>query len=462
MKIKKIQSSWLEKNGYRLDCNPYMSGSVEAIATLESISCRKDLLSTLTAGHDGGIYNGPKFSRTWAKNQKHGVPFMGSASMQHLDLNQLPLLSKKLASTKKLSYLEIKPGTTLISCSGTIGRMVYSREDMRGIWSSQHIMKVVPNEEKINSGYLFSFLNSKYGVPLVVSGTYGSIIQSIEPKHIKDVPVPRLGLELERKVHNLVKAAADLRVEASKKLSKVSDIFDQHLPKDNYSYPKVTAVGSRSIQSRFDAQFHDPEVSKIKTNISSIAHVSIGEWCHKIFLPGIFKRIHIDTLEHGAYYYTGAALFTLEPQPKGILSRQTSKFGEVYLEKGMILVQAFGQDGGLTGRSVWVGEHLDKQTTTHMLVRLQSDNLKKDAFLFGFLQSDLAYKQIACLTYGGSIPHFDEAGISTVLMPLFDENTFNQIADDVLWAVDARDRALENEKRARRLVEEAIDEMVAG
>jgi len=62
--------------------------------------------------------------------------------------------------------------------------------------------------------------------------------------------------------------------------------------------------------------------------------------------------------------------------------------------------------------------------------------------------------------FAGSIPHFDEAGISTVLMPLFDEDTFNQIAKDVLWAVDARDRALANEQIAKKLVEEAIDNMV--
>lgn len=459
MKVKSIKSRWFEQNGYRFDCNPYMSGAIEARAKLNTLACDKNKLSDLVNGHKGGIYNGPMFSRTWTEDPEFGVPFLGSTSMLKSDLSGLPLLSKALATSPKLSYLETKKGMILISCSGTIGKMVYARSDMEGMWSSQHIMKVSPDRNKVASGYLYTYLSSKYGIPLIVSGTYGAIIQHIEPHHIADLPVPRLGPDIELQCHNLIEESSSLRSKAVRKLDGVAKRFDALVKNINLNEasPRISIVKSKSIQSRFDAQFHDSIVQSIKDIVSEKRHTSIGKWCSKVFLPGIFKRIHVDNLEHGSYYYTGASLFWLEPKPKGILSRQTSRFDEVYLEKGMILVQAFGQDGGLTGRSVWVGDHLHGQTTTHMLVRLQSDNIRKDAFLFGFLQSDMAYKQIACLTYGGSIPHFDEAGISTVLMPLFDDTTFNEIADDVLWAMDARDRALANEKKARRIVEDAID-----
>lgn len=462
MKIRKAQSSWIKNNGYRFDCNPYVSGAIEAVEVLEKLSITKQTLKSLTCGHAGGIYNGPVFKRRFVTDPNYGVPFLTSGNMLRLDLSDIQYLSAKDANSKRLSYLKLKPGMIMISCSGAIGNMVYVRDDMEGYWSCQDQLKVVANTDKILPGFLYSFLGSKYGLPIILSGTYGAIVQHLEPVHIENMRVPRFDELFEAKIDRLVTEASQLRTLATERLKKVSKQFDSLLgdtaPIDNDV--NSCSVSSKVIQNRFDAQFHDPTVKEIRDKISAIGHVSIGEWCRRVFLPGIFKRIHIDSLEHGAYYYTGAALFTLEPQPKGILSKQTSKFDEVYLEKGMILVQAFGQDGGLTGRSVWVGDHLDKQTTTHMLVRLQSDNLKKDAFLFGFLQSDLAYRQIACLTYGGSIPHFDEAGISTVLMPLFDEETFNQIAEDVLWAVDARDRALDNEKLARQLVEEAIEEMV--
>ena len=80
-------------------------------------------------------------------------------------------------------------------------------------------------------------------------------------------------------------------------------------------------------------------------------------------------------------YFTGASLFWLEPLSKGILSKKTSLFDQVLLEKGTMLVQAFGQEGGLTGRSVWVGEHLDNTCTTHMLIRLRARTVEETAYL---------------------------------------------------------------------------------
>ena len=88
--------------------------------------------------------------------------------------------------------------------------MAYARPDMDGMGSAQHIMKVAPNPDRILPGYLYAFLSSKFGVPLVVGGTYGAIIQHIEPHHIASLPVPRLGDELEAQVHTLMECAAHL------------------------------------------------------------------------------------------------------------------------------------------------------------------------------------------------------------------------------------------------------------
>ena len=75
-------------------------------------------------------------------------------------------------------------------------------------------MKVVPDEAKIPPGYLYAFLSSKFGVPLVVSGTYGAIIQHIEPEHIASLPVPRFGDEIEIEIAKLIDSAANARSEA--------------------------------------------------------------------------------------------------------------------------------------------------------------------------------------------------------------------------------------------------------
>lgn len=460
MKVKSIPSSWISRDGLRLDCNPYLSGALEAKIRLEDLACRKQRLTDLTTGHDGGIYNGPQFVRNFVDDPAYGVPFLGTSSMLRADLSNLPLLKKKDAHSPRLSYLEIEPGMTLISCSGTIGRMIYARPDMKGMWSNQDILKVVPNRDKIPSGYLYAFLSGKYGVPLVASGTYGAIIQHIEPEHIAGLPVPRLGEELELKIHMLIEEGARLRADATDVLNQVANDFDALVPPgvENKKTPRVTTVNSSYLQRRLDAQYHDPEVQRIRSVIAEGAYTSIGKLCATIFLPGIFKRIHIEDASYGAPYYTGATLFWLEPLPKGILSRRTKLFDQVELHIDTILVQAFGQDGGLTGKAVWVGRNLDRMTTTHMLCRLKTPEREMTAYLYGYLNSRSAQAQISVLTYGGSIPHFDEDGISTVVIPLIGDDAYRrEIGQRILCALDNREKALELERHARTLIEQAIE-----
>src|SRR5690606_22828147 len=124
---------------------------------------------------------------------------------------------------------------------------------------------VVPDNSKIRSGYLHAFLTSKFGVPLVTSGTYGAIIQHIEPEHIADLPVPRLGSTVERKAHELVEEAAAFRVNANQLLTaaKVAACQAWNIdPNDKFisiKHPDISVLRSSTLvaTSRFDAFFYN-------------------------------------------------------------------------------------------------------------------------------------------------------------------------------------------------------------
>ena len=55
MKEKHVPSAWIEREGRRLDCGPYLSGAMEARMRLEGLpgSCVEPC--SLTRGHEGGI-----------------------------------------------------------------------------------------------------------------------------------------------------------------------------------------------------------------------------------------------------------------------------------------------------------------------------------------------------------------------------------------------------------------------
>ncbi len=202
-----VKSGWLNEGGRRLDCNPYMSGALEARDTLKRLPVIEKL-SAVTAR----IFHAGREARLWVDDAAYGVPFMGSSDIRVADFSALPLIARRQIERNPLFTLG--SGWTLITRSGTIGRMAYARPDMDGMACSEHVLRVVPNAERIPSGYLYAFLSSRYGVPLVVSGTYGAIIQHIEPEHIAGLPVPRFDAETEALIAAKIDAAAEARTES--------------------------------------------------------------------------------------------------------------------------------------------------------------------------------------------------------------------------------------------------------
>jgi len=461
MKIKVVSSSWMNQEGRRLDCGPYMTGAIEIKAILENLLMKKEPLNSLTKNDKDGIYKGKQLKRIFVK-PPYGIPFLTTSSMLLSDLSNLPLLDSAIAQQDPRCML--KKEDILVSAAGTIGRLLYVRPDMENMFACGDILKIRANSDKIPSGYLYSFLSSKFGIPLLTAGTYGSIIQHLDISHISNLPIPRLNKKLEEEIHNLITLASNLRCNTNIILNKIKEDFNKLISNVTLEQlsPKISIISSSFIQKRLDAAFHDPIVNKIRTIIKQGSHSTIVDFCSTIFLPGIFKRIYTDDSYYGSPYYTGSSLFWIEPISKGILSKKSSLFNDVVLTKGTILIQAFGQDGGLTGRPVWVGSHLHGATTTHMLVRLITRDKLLAGYLFAFLLSEAGYRQISSLTYGGSIPHLDEKGIATVLIPLLPEAEMREISRQVINALDERDRALSLELEARNLVEKTIEEACHG
>lgn len=50
MKEKVVRSAWLERQGRRLDCGPYLSGAIEAKELLERLPVRRAKLHAVTHG----------------------------------------------------------------------------------------------------------------------------------------------------------------------------------------------------------------------------------------------------------------------------------------------------------------------------------------------------------------------------------------------------------------------------
>ena len=456
-KWKAVRAAWLEEGGRRLDCNPYMSGALEARDALRQLKVRKDALRTLTTGHTGGIYNGPVFARVWVDEPRYGVPFLGSSNMLNADLSTLPLLQRKYAQSKKLAHLELSPGTTLITCSGTIGRMAYVRPDMAGMWSSQHIMKVVPNPDRIPPGYLYAVLSSRYGVPLVVSGTYGAIIQHIEPEHIADLPVPRFESNFEQKVAQAVEAAAVERVAASQHRRAAIELLEAKIDWSDQPRPIAIAPMASSLLSRMDAFHYSPRVEAGRSALSSHRSVRLGDQVERVFEPNRGSRLKVSDPAFGVPFLSSSSVFELNPSAEYLVSRSlTPHLKGLLLSDCDVLLPRSGQLGGIIGRAVLPLPINVGQAGSEHLVRVRCHSPSDAAYLWAVLASEPGYWALIGTAFGSSIPSLDSSLISELMVPWLSEADRQEIATLASKAVAAQSKGNELEAAAVELLEEKI------
>jgi type I restriction enzyme, S subunit len=464
MKTKTIPSRWIKEEGLRLDSAPYMSGSIEAKKMLEELSIPKDQLQDVTEGGLSGIYHAGRIKRLWVKSAEYGCPFLSSTDILQADLSNVKYISK--IAVEENPHLTLKEGYTLITRSGTVGKMAYARADMDGMACTEHVLRVIPDRSKILPGYLYAYLSSKFGVPMITSGTYGAIIQHIEPHHIAQLPIPRLSESIEKKAHNLVKEAADSRSLAndSIKTAKESIVAELDLPhprSDQTSTNFSTFAAQSSSLSRLDAAHFSPVCvfSSQKLSSTKFPATRLG-LIAEVFTPGIFKRQHVKEPRFGYAYFSGSELFQNEPEPRGYLSKIAPKIEDYIVHKNWLLLQDAGQLGGLIGRITRVNHSVDMGVVSNHLMRIKTETDYDAGYLFALLSSWYGYRVVTRHAFGTSIPQLDPLHISQIEIPWPDQQKRKEIASPVLKAWHLQDRAIDADAEAIFLVEKSIEEAV--
>lgn len=457
MKVRTIPSSWLEHNGRRLDCGPYMSGAIEAKELMKKFN--SEPLEALT----NGIFHAGREGRQYVVDAQYGVPFMGSTDILACDLSYLPLLSRK--QIEKNPSFTIQEGWTLITRSGTTGRMAFARKDMHGLACSEHVMRVIPATQKVRPGYVFAYLSSRFGVPLIVSGTYGSVIPSIEPHHISDLPVPRLG-SVEEEADQLIRESADLLTASQAKLNEASKLY-----LDSVSLSDITptewhdwgsdlgfaaTAGIRSLR----ALNFNPRFNRLCERIKQGPWRQLGELC----VPGTLKRgvrfSRIDAKPEFAYRLIGQKeLFWLRPEGRWIAKQSVSD--GVRVEDGCVLVAAQGTLGEseLYCRAEFAaGKALENAYSEHILRVLADERLIERGALFAFMRTETAFRMLRSISVGSKLQDHHYAMLPSLPIPYPAADIRERCNQLVIEAHRAREKAVELEDEARTLVERTIEE----
>ena len=176
-------------------------------------------------------YGVARFKHVYAED---GIPYLDSEDLFKVN----PELTKFIprATKKDPGAYFVQRNWILMACSGQIyglnGSVVLANEWHENKIVSNHVLRIVPSEGDARPGYLRVVLgHPTLGWPLVTRCAFGTAVPEIAPEDVRDLPVIRLGQDMEDKIADLVESADDLRLQADREEDAATAMVEAELDK---------------------------------------------------------------------------------------------------------------------------------------------------------------------------------------------------------------------------------------
>ena len=458
-----VRFNWLADQSFRLDASPYLSGAYEARKLVERLPGTRPLQDLVRATN--GIFHAGRSSRRWVTDPDYGVPFFSSTDILEADISNLPLIAK--SAVENNPRLMIGRDWTLITRSGTIGRMAYARPNVDGFACSEDVLRVVGDTARILPGYLYAFLSGRYGIPMIVNETYGSIIQHIEPEHIAGLPVPRFSSEVEEEIHGCVQAAADLRAQFQAGVTSATrDLFEsaglaELLDLRWHDQPREVGFTVEGLApATLRALNLSPRAQRIIEKLASVPHRTLGEICAGGQLSRGNRFTRIDSEPGHGYRLIGQRQGPwIRPEGRWI-SVTPAVLDDIRAADESVLVASQGTLGEneVFCRSIFVTGRWQREFvfSEHFLRIVSGDSDFPGAYLFAFLRSEAAFRIFRSMSTGSKQQDIHEELRRQIPVPECNPADRERIAETVRQANLWRDEADELEDRAQALLDAAV------
>jgi type I restriction enzyme S subunit len=191
----------------RLDAHFYNPIAQLALTNIKNCRCQVksvgDVAKVLLAGG--------RLKRNYV-DPAHGIPYLSGKNIVQIR----PIDLKYLANVEKdeTKDLLLEKGCLLVTRTGTVGRICYVWQNFENYAASDNILRIIPNSQFVDGGYLHAFLSSPYGHEQIVRFRCGSVVDMITDDQLRKVIVPLPDSLHQREIGNMVRLAYEKRAEA--------------------------------------------------------------------------------------------------------------------------------------------------------------------------------------------------------------------------------------------------------
>ena len=465
-----IESRWIYDNqDLRLNASSYHPESANALLLVDKLNRRGVSIETI-GNIVKEIFYPPRFKRIYAKK---GTTFLSSKDI----FDFLPV-GKKIKNVSPKYF--IKPSWILVTRSGSVGRVLIANKLLSQAAISEHVIRIVPTPQT-PVPYLYAYLNSRIGQPLMIKDIFGGVVDEIEPNHIANIPIPRIP-DLEEEINQKILQAHKLREEAQELLLKAEEMIysELGLPKideDDVEYfggelgrlVKAFEVKASELDYRLDASYHVPILRLIKNKLKEqekkgrFQLKKLGEGIAKVFDLPTYKRIYVKP-EEGYPILSGVHLKQIKLYDLKYISgvsfyqRGKSIIDKYKIKKGWILTT----ERGTTGVSALVTKYWDGWLASHNILRVVPLNINS-GYLLAYLNTEYAQYQLKSKELGAVVEVLDPRDMENILIPIpMDKSIEDKIGSLVIEAYNKKDRANQIEEEAIKELEQTLMKIAEG
>lgn len=449
MKTGVVNSALFHSDGYRIDPDMHLG---------EGVQIRRELHATpyelSTVGENASrVFYGNIFSRVFVKKPDHGVPYLAASDTVLSNLDTGYYLSKKQAA--QLSNLMLKKDWILVTCSGTLGNVTYTNKVFEKYIATHDLIRVVPNDAKVNKGTLHAFLSSRYGYYQITQSQFGGVVKHVNDDQMKQVMVPVFPSTFQQEVDDLVQQSATLREQAAAKLDEAVKYFDdqyQISPDTQQIFTKKVnnlPMGFASYNNNLEV---DAFIETYKSHSVKLANITT-----KVFAPPLFKHIYLNK-DNGYPFMTGSELSKFNLRYYRWLSpRGVKDINDYIVRKGALLLYKSGTtDGGILGNVFIADDQLDGCCLSDHVIRVVFKDEKMALWTFAFLKSKGSVRMLQRLATGTMIPFITPERLSELFIPTPDDK-YDEIASLIEDYVKLVSQSKQDENKAITMVEQEIE-----
>jgi type I restriction enzyme S subunit len=157
----------------------------------------------------------PRFKRAYVRDPADGIPLLQGTHIPQIIPQDMKYIWNKM---KNLNVYIVIKNWILVTCSGTIGRLSIVRDYWNGWTATNHLLRIIPNENEIHPGYLTAFLLSIYGQVQFQRLIYGGVVDEIGEagELFNDILILKpKNKDIENKIGNFTFEAYDKRDKAN-------------------------------------------------------------------------------------------------------------------------------------------------------------------------------------------------------------------------------------------------------